>query len=251
MRTAAPWLPPMTRTRTAAPRLDDGRGEKPARSGTPYCRIALPRKLGLASSHARKARLANGARRRFASPTVLLGSSTATGTPRRAAASVAGPDAYPPTLRAARGRSLRTIPAARSVARMATMAPRMARTAPPPFIGSTSIRSSRQPPAGTTRASTPRSVPTKTTSTSASAWTASATATAGKTCPPVPPPAMSKVGRLTWTTLRSRGRRPPRPSPRRPPWPARLRGSACPPALRPPRSPAPADARPRSRDARC
>ena len=137
---------------------------------------AAGRKRAAVSSQATYARRANGASRRLARPTTLFGSMTATGTPRSAAASETGPEAYPPTLRTAFGRTARTSRSARVVARAATKAPRGSRAAgPPPFIGSTSSSSSRHPRAGTTRASTPRRVPQKTTSTSAIASSDSAT----------------------------------------------------------------------------
>ena len=200
--TAAPWLPPITRTR-AAPALGrvgarrEARAERhavaPHRGGAEGRRRLLPRQ-----ERAPREGRQNSVRETDGAVRFEHGHRDAEegGGERRGAGRVAA-DAE----NGARAQSPDD-PAPRAASRAARRARRgrLARRRRPSSArrrGSSSL----QPRAGTTRASTPRAVPTNTTSTSARPWTASATATAGKTWPPVPPPAMRSVGRLTRRSL--------------------------------------------------
>src|SRR5713101_5357911 len=111
-------------------------------------------------------------------------------------ASNMGPAAYPPTPNAATGLCLRKTRRASSIAG-ASIAKFLSSVAPPlPFKPATRSVSSGSPACGTSFISIPRCVPTSTTSLSLPLESHScAIASAGKTCPPVPPPAISN---FTW-----------------------------------------------------
>src|SRR5437660_8734060 len=106
--------------------------------------------------------------------------------------SIMGPAAYPPTPKAATGLCLRNTRCASSIAG-ASIDIFLINVAPPlPFKPATRSVSSGSPACGTSFLSFPRSVPTSTTSLSVPLASHSrAIASAGKTCPPVPPPAIS------------------------------------------------------------
>src|SRR5712691_4973911 len=111
--------------------------------------------------------------------------------PSQVASSI-GPAAYPPTPNAAMGLCFRSTRRASSIAG-ASMAKFLKSVAPPlPFNPATRSVSSGRPACGTSFISIPRSVPTSTTSLSLPLDSHScAIASAGKTCPPVPPPAIN------------------------------------------------------------
>src|SRR6266849_2311008 len=118
------------------------------------------------------------------------------GTRPNQVASNMGPAAYPPTPNAATGLCLRSTRRASSIAG-ASIAKFRSNVAPPlPFKPATRNVSSGSPACGTSFISIPRCVPTSTTSLSLPLESHScAIASAGKTCPPVPPPAISN---FTW-----------------------------------------------------
>src|SRR5437879_409392 len=113
------------------------------------------------------------------------------GTRASQVASNMGPAAYPPTPNAATGLCLRNTRRASSIAG-ASIAKFLTSVGPPlPFKPATRSVSSGSPASGTSFISIPRSVPTSTTSLSFPLASHSrAIASAGKTCPPVPPPAI-------------------------------------------------------------
>src|SRR5256884_272885 len=119
-------------------------------------------------------------------------------------ASNMGPAAYPPTPNAATGLCLRKTRRASSIAG-ASIAKFLSSVAPPlPFKPATRSVSSGSPACGTSFISIPRCVPTNTTSLSLPLESHScAMASAGKTCPPVPPPAISN---FTGSALAEQGR---------------------------------------------
>src|SRR5437879_2338707 len=114
------------------------------------------------------------------------------GTRPNQVASNMGPAAYPPTPNAATGWCLRNTRRASSIAGR-SMAKFLSSVAPPlPFKPATRSVSSGSPACGTSFISIPRCVPTNTTSLSLALESHScAMASDGKTCPPVPPPAIS------------------------------------------------------------
>src|SRR5713101_4630168 len=111
-------------------------------------------------------------------------------------ASIMGPAAYPPTPNATTGLCFRKTRRASSIAG-ASIDKFLSSVAPPlPFKPATRSVSSGSPACGTSFISIPRCVPTSTTSLSLPLESHScAIASAGKTCPPVPPPAISN---FTW-----------------------------------------------------
>src|SRR5947207_12746280 len=114
------------------------------------------------------------------------------GTPPNHVASIIGPAAYPPTPKAATGLCLRNTRRASNVAG-SNIVKFLNKVVPPlPLSPATRRVSSGRPACGTSFISIPRSVPTSTTSLSfPRASHSRAMASAGKTCPPVPPPAIS------------------------------------------------------------
>ncbi len=165
---------------------------------------AFAPKRGAVCAKPQATRVAIRPRTRFVNPGSTLGSKITPGIPCSRASSIMGPEAYPPTPKAAANRwrckifSESHIPAG-SVARL-----RSNFIPPMPFKPATRIVSSGNPACGTSFASIPRSVPTNTTCLAPPAEVpalpspprsshALATASAGKTCPPVPPPAINKV----------------------------------------------------------
>src|SRR6266851_2145496 len=127
----------------------------------------------------------------FVKPGSAFGSKMTLGTRPSQVASSIGPAAYPPTPNAATGLCLRNMRRASSIAG-ASIATFRSSVAPPlPFNPATRSVSSGSPACGTSLISIPRSVPTSTTSLSSPLESHScAIASAGKTCPPVPPPAI-------------------------------------------------------------
>src|SRR6267378_2477113 len=128
----------------------------------------------------------------FVNPGSAFGSKMTLGTRPSQVASIIGPAAYPPTPKAATGLCLRNTRRAFSIA-WANMAKFLSSVAPPfPFKPATRSVSRGSPACGTNFISIPRSVPTSTTSLSLPLASHSrAIASAGKTCPPVPPPAIN------------------------------------------------------------
>src|SRR6266850_4285961 len=140
----------------------------------------------------------------FVNPGSAFGSKMMLGTRPSQVASIIGPAAYPPTPKAATGLCLRNTRRASSIAG-ANLAKFLSSVAPPfPFKPATRSVSRGSPACGTNFISIPRSVPTSTTSLSLPLASHSrAIASAGKTCPPVPPPAISN---FTGNALAEQGR---------------------------------------------
>src|SRR5579863_3608492 len=138
----------------------------------------------------------------FVNPGSALGSKITLGMPRTHVASIIGPAAYPPTPNAATGLCFLRMRIASS-----NPGPRIARffasVAPPlPFNPPARSVSSGSPAWGTSFISIPRCVPTSTTSLSLPLDNHSrAIAIAGKTCPPVPPPAIKSFTPLRFRLL--------------------------------------------------
>src|SRR5512139_2708538 len=190
----APCDPPSASTVKGVPAGNEPRRSKAAatisaRTGFPM-NSALPGgKKDTAPENPVNTRMAPRARNRFERPGTLFCSCRNRGTRSIRAAIATGTDAYPPTPKTRSGRRRlttstavnipRAIRAARGTARMPWQ-----RTCPE---GTKSIG---RPRAGTARASSPPSVPTKETAPPGQRErNASAIAIPGKTCPPVPPPA--------------------------------------------------------------
>src|SRR5580704_3218622 len=135
-------------------------------------------------------------------PGSALGSKITFGMPRIHVASIIGPAAYPPTPNAATGWCLLRMRIASS-----KPGPRIARffasvTPPLPLSPPARSVSSGSPAWGTSFISIPRWVPTSTTSLSLPLDNHSrAIAIAGKTCPPVPPPAIKSFTPLRFRLL--------------------------------------------------
>src|SRR3984957_2957564 len=135
-------------------------------------------------------------------PGSALGSKITFGMPRIHVASIIGPAAYPPTPNAATGWCLLRMRIASS-----KPGPRIARffasvTPPLPLSPPARSVSSGSPACGTSFTSIPRWVPTSTTSLSLPLDNHSrAIAIAGKTCPPVPPPAIKSFTPLRFRLL--------------------------------------------------
>src|ERR1700693_5248979 len=124
-------------------------------------------------------------------PGSALGSKMTLGIPRIQVVSNIGPAAYPPTPKATMGLCFLNTRPASSMAGASLK--RFFSSVPPPFPFSPATRSvsSGSPACGTSFISIPRVVPTSTTSRSLPRDNHSrAIAIAGKTCPPVPPPAI-------------------------------------------------------------
>src|SRR5216683_655737 len=132
----------------------------------------------------------------FVKPGSAFGSKMTLGTRPSQVASNMGPAAYPPTPNAAMGLCLRSTRRASSIAGT-SIARFFKSVAPPlPFKPATRSVSNGSPACGTSFISIPRCVPTSTTSLPIPLKSHScAIASAGKTCPPVPPPAISN---FTW-----------------------------------------------------
>ncbi len=136
---------------------------------------------------------------RFVNPGSAFGSKTTVGKPRSTAASIMGPAAYPPTPSAATNLCLRRIEKESSIAGASFATLRTSLIPPIPFSPAERIVSSGNPASGTRRDSIPRCVPTITTFLSAPREIHSrATASAGNTWPPVPPPAISNFELLVF-----------------------------------------------------
>src|SRR6266404_7043221 len=161
------------------------------RTGIPVS-VALRPQSFVGPSYAVATRVTIPANTRFVNPGSAFGSKTTVGSPRNTAASIIGPAAYPPTPSAAANSWRRRIAKESHIAG-ASFATFFTNFIPPiPLRPAERIVSRRNPACGTKRASIPRSVPTNTTSLSAPrAIHSRAIASAGKTCPPVPPPAIS------------------------------------------------------------
>src|SRR5258708_8241903 len=137
-------------------------------------------------------RVAMRASTRLVNPGSAFGSNTTVGNPRRTAASIIGPAAYPPTPNAAANRCLPRIENESHIAGTSFAVLRASFIPPIPFSPAERIVSRGNPASGTRRASIPRCVPTNETSLSPSRDIHSrAIARAGNTWPPVPPPAIN------------------------------------------------------------
>src|ERR1700722_1297474 len=142
------------------------------------------------------------ARTLLVNPGSALGSKITFGMPRIHVASIIGPAAYPPTPNAATGWCLLRMRIASS-----KPGPRIARffasvTPPLPLSPPARSVSSGSPACGTSFISIPRCVPTSTTSLSLPLDNHSrAIAIAGKTGPPVPPPAIKSFTKLRFRLL--------------------------------------------------
>src|SRR4051812_11426420 len=108
---------------------------------------------------------------------------------RSAAASIAGPEAYPPTLITTSGLNRPKNPAQCRTARGRSNIVFSRVTDETFFNAPTWISSSGYPACGTKRVSMPREVPMNTISAPWRSRNSFAIASAGITCPPVPPPA--------------------------------------------------------------
>src|SRR5215470_7918794 len=183
----APWLPPNTNSVGWLPGGFCGIWKKAGRTGTPVT-WQFGKYLQVSSKWTAAADT-QCATIRLAKPGTTFGSKAIVETPRRMAAAMAGPEAYPPTpmttsgwnwasmrreFQMARGRSREVF---RRVARLTFL------SAP------TCTRRSSNPAAGTRRFSMPRGVPMKSNSAARDFLSSWAMASAGMTCPPVPPPA--------------------------------------------------------------
>src|SRR6202163_1348580 len=125
-------------------------------------------------------------------PGSALGSKITLGIPRIQVVSNIGPAAYPPTPNAATGLCFLNPRAASSMAGTSLKRFFSSVLPPLPFSPATRSVSSGSPACGTSFISIPRVVPTSTTSLSLPRDNHSrAIAIAGKTCPPVPPPAIN------------------------------------------------------------
>src|SRR6266478_460836 len=143
---------------------------------------------------------------RLVKPGSALGSKMTLGTPLSQVASIIGPAAYPPTPKAATGLCLRST--VNASARPGPSIARFLTSVPPPLPLSPATRSvsSGSPACGTSFISIPRCVPTSTTSRSVPRDIHSrAMASAGKTWPPVPPPAISSFMPYARSPCRLRG----------------------------------------------
>src|SRR5215467_7434900 len=141
-------------------------------------------------------------------PGSAFGSKIMLGTALNQVASIMGPAAYPPTPKAATGLCLRNTRRASNMAGT-NIVKFLNRVAPPlPLSPATRRVSIGKPVGGTSFISIPRSVPTSTTSLSfPRASHSRAMASAGKTCPPVPPPAISNfIAEISATQWRSKRR---------------------------------------------
>src|SRR5262245_30577089 len=158
--------------------------------GRPTTRYLSPSRPG--TGNERNTRSANGAASRLASPRCASASSSASGIRCACAASATGPATYPPPPRTTSGRRRRTIVRHFGTAAAASATAFTSRR--PGRRGSPSTRncSNSKPAAGTSVASA-RSAPAKTTS-APRALSDSATASAGITCPAVPPAAIRHTG---------------------------------------------------------
>src|SRR5712671_6522293 len=154
--------------------------------------VALLPQSFVGASYAVAMRFTIPASTRFVKPGSALGSNTTVGIPRNTAASITGPAAYPPTPRTAANLCRRRIAKESSIAGKSFATFRASLIPPMPLRPAERIVSSVYPFSGTRRASIPRCVPANTTCLSSPrdnhSW---AIASAGKTCPPVPPPAIS------------------------------------------------------------
>src|SRR6266849_1495323 len=145
----------------------------------------------------------------FVNPGSAFGSKMTLGTRPSQVASIMGPAAYPPTPNAATGLCLRNTRRASSIAGASIAKFRRSVAPPLPFSPATRSVSNGSPACGTSFISIPRCVPTSTTSLSVPLESHScAIASAGKTCPPVPPPAISN---FTGSALAKQGRSMLRP----------------------------------------
>src|SRR6266851_3074935 len=198
----APWLPPNTSNRT----VRDGSsfcGSSPIaknsrRTGIPVTRA--PRKYRRVSSKFTAAALTHLPTSRFASPGTAFGSNASVGTCSRIAAIIAGPEAYPPTPTTTSGLKLHKSPTNRITpsGRSNNVRTRVARLTY--FNCPTWINSSENPASGTSLVSNPRAVPTNHTPAPYASRSSRAIASAGITCPPLPPPAIrtrNSTGSLT------------------------------------------------------
>ena len=198
----APWLPPNTRTvrrsgsRSSSPwaslarrSRSGGTAATSSRMGFPVSSTRLrPRKRRCASGNDTAVAAARRDRNRLARPGTAFCSCRTTGRPALNAAITAGPLAYPPiptttSTSSTRGRHRLTD---RSITKGNRNRPADRRRT----RGAASTSTNGNPAAGTSWASSPNDVPANRTSAPWSATRRLPTASAGYTCPAVPPPAM-------------------------------------------------------------
>src|ERR1700730_18194617 len=187
----APWLPPVINTRNGFCGMRCAMVRNSGRTGQPVT-TALAPQVRADISYPVATRLEMRASALLVNPGSALGSKITLGIPRIQVVSNIGPAAYPPTPNAATGLCFLNTRAASSMAGASLK--RFFSSVPPPLPFSPATRSvsSGSPACGTSFISIPRFVPTSTTSLSLPRDNHSrAIAMAGKTCPPVPPPAIN------------------------------------------------------------
>src|SRR6202046_81373 len=202
----APWLPPKTSSRTTrdGPSLDEALSPRSPMAknsrltGIPVTRA--PRKYLRVSSKFTAAAFTRLPTSRFASPGTAFGSKARVGTRSRIAAIIAGPEAYPPTPTTTSGLKSRTSPTQRITPSGRSTSVRNRVATLTFFNCPTRINSSGNPASGTSLVSSPRAVPTNRTSAPCASRSSRAIASAGMTCPPVPPPAI-RTRNCVWLSI--------------------------------------------------
>ena len=160
----APWLPPNTRRVGFGFPVVGAMSKKACRTGTP---VTTERRNRLfVSSKCTAAAETQGPIRRLARPGTTFGSNASVGMRIRVAASMAGPEAYPPTPITTSGRNSERIlrDSHTDLGRSKIVFTRFVRLTF--FRAPTSISRSGNPAAGTRRFSIPRDVPMNRTSAS-------------------------------------------------------------------------------------
>ena len=189
LKTSAPLLPAVTSNLGGTPTGLGGSAKISARTGTPVA--SALRKYFSVCSKFTAAALTHRPSQRFVIPGTAFGSYATVGTRFKTAASIPGPLAYPPTptttcgLNCRSSRTHSTTPNGTSTA----VRRRVARLTF--FSCPDRTSSSLKPASGTSRVSSPRAVPTNRTSAPCASRNSRAIASAGITCPPVPPPAIN------------------------------------------------------------
>src|SRR6202521_4338424 len=220
----APWLPPVTSSRNGLPSRRGVMEKNSRRTGQPVTIAFFPHARSETSwPVAIRAEIL--ASTLFVKPGSAFGSKMTLGTRPSQVANNMGPAAYPPTPSAATGLCLRNTRRASIIAGTSIARFRSSVAPPLPFKPATRSVSSGSPACGTSFISIPRCVPTSTTSLSFPLESHScAMASAGKTCPPVPPPAISN---FTGRALAEQGRNMLRPYNRNSPGMAQIPSCLC------------------------
>src|ERR1700688_775900 len=187
----APWLPPVINTRNGFCGTRCAIVRNSGRTGQPVTTAFVPQ-VRADISYPVAIRVEIRASVLLVNPGSALGAKITLGIPRIQVVSNIGPAAYPPTPNAAIGLCFLNTREASSMAG-ASLKRFFSSVLPPlPFSPATRSVSSGSPAGGTSFISIPRVVPTSTTSLSLPRDNHSrAIAIAGKTCPPVPPPAIN------------------------------------------------------------